>query len=77
MLEGLFKGLEGGHQPNNPSTIFSSYHAIELIESVALQGIKKQMIEDRLPHINSYDVLIQFLTTLAIGEGFFLTKFFH
>ena len=28
------------------------------------------MIEDRLPHINSYDVLIQFLTTLAIGEGF-------
>ena len=62
-----------GHQPNNPSTIyFLPTHAIELIESVALQeGIKKQMIEDRLPHINSYDVLLQFLTTLAVGGGFF------
>ena len=67
-----------GHQPNNPSTIyFLPTHAIELIESVALQeGIKKQMIEDRLPHINSYDVLIQFLTTLAIGEGFFPDEIF-
>ena len=34
------------------------------------------MIEDRLPHINSYDVLIQFLTTLAIGEGFFPKEIF-
>ena len=67
-----------GHKPNNPSTIyFLPTHAIELIESVALQeGIKKQMIEDRLPHINSYDVLIQFLTTLAIGEGFFPDEIF-
>ena len=67
-----------GHQPNNPSTIyFLPTHAIELIESVALQeGIKKQMIEDRLPHINSYDVLLQFLTTLAVGGGFFPDQIF-
>ena len=67
-----------GHQPNNPSTIyFLPTHAIELIESVALQeGIKKQMIEDRLPHINSYDVLLQFLTTLAVGGGFYPDQIF-
>ena len=67
-----------GHKPDNPSTIyFLPTHAIELIESVALQeGIKKQMIEDRLPHINSFDVLIQFLTTLAVGEGFFPDEIF-
>ena len=67
-----------GHQPNNPSTIyFLPTHAIELIESVALQeGIKKQMIEDRLPHINSYDVLLQFSTTLAVGGGFFPDQIF-
>ena len=67
-----------GHQPNSPSTIyFLPTHAIELIESVALQqGIKKQMIEDRLPYINSYDVLIQFLSTLAVGKGFYPNQIF-
>ena len=67
-----------GHQPNNPSKIyFLPTHAIELIESVALQeGIKKQMIEDRIPHINSYDVLLQFLTTLAVGGGFYPDQIF-
>ena len=78
VLEGLFKGLVG--VDTNliiPAHIFSSTHAIELIESVALQeGIKKQMIEDRLPHINSYDVLIQFLTSCN-WRRFFPKKFFH
>jgi len=46
-------------------------HAMELIESVALQnGIQQQQIEDRIPYLNSYDVLIQFLMTLAVGSGF-------
>ena len=61
-----------GHQPKAGSSIyFLPTHAMELIESVALQnGIKTQQIEDRIPYINCYDVLIQFLMTLAVGSGF-------
>ena len=61
-----------GHQPKAGSSIyFLPTHAMELIESVALQkGIKNQQIEDRIPYLNSYDVLIQFLMTLAVGAGF-------
>ena len=61
-----------GHQPKAQSSIyFLPTHAMELIESVALQkGIKNQKIEDRIPYLNSYDVLIQFLMTLAVGAGF-------
>tara|TARA_B100000989_G_scaffold296452_1_gene279731 strand:+ start:1688 stop:4105 length:2418 start_codon:yes stop_codon:yes gene_type:complete len=61
-----------GHQPKAGSSIyFLPTHAMELIESMALQnGIKTQQIEDRIPYINCYDVLIQFLMTLAVGSGF-------
>lgn len=61
-----------GHQPKAGSSIyFLPTHAMELIESVALQnGIKTQQIEDRIPYLNCYDVLIQFLMTLAVGKGF-------
>ena len=61
-----------GHRPKAGSTIhFLPTHAMELIESVALQrGIEQQHIEDRIPFLNSYDVLLQFLMTLAVGKGF-------
>ncbi len=61
-----------GHQPKAKSTIhFLPTHAMELIESVALQkGIAEQQIEDRIPYLNSYDVLLQFMMTLAVGSGF-------
>ena len=61
-----------GHRPKAGSTIhFLPTHAMELIESVALQrGIEEQQIEDRIPFLNAYDVLLQFLMTLAIGSGF-------
>ena len=61
-----------GHRPKAESTIhFLPTHAMELIESVALQrGIENQQIEDRIPYLNSYDVLLQFLMTLAVGSGF-------
>lgn len=62
-----------GHRPKAASTIyFLPTHAMELIEAVALQkGIATQQIEDRTPYINSYDVLLQFLMTLAVGTGFY------
>jgi ATP-dependent Lhr-like helicase len=67
-----------GHRPKAGSTIhFLPTHAMELIESVALQrGIEQQQIEDRIPFLNSYDVLLQFLMTLAVGKGFQPKKLF-
>jgi len=61
-----------GHRPNAKSIIhFLPTHAMELIESVALQkGIATQQLEDRIPFLNSYDVLLQFMMTLAVGSGF-------
>ncbi|MGA1029528.1 MAG: ligase-associated DNA damage response DEXH box helicase [Flavobacteriaceae bacterium] len=61
-----------GHRPQATSTIhFLPTHAMELIESVALQkGIALQQIEDRIPYLNSFDVLLQFMMTLAVGSGF-------
>ena len=67
-----------GHRPKAGSTIhFLPTHAMELIESVALQrGIEEQQIEDRVPFLNSFDVLLQFLMTLAVGSGFHPKKLF-
>ena len=67
-----------GHRPKAGSAIyFLPTHALELIESVALQrGISEQQIEDRTPYLNSYDVLIQFLMTLAVGAGFYPEKIY-
>ncbi len=62
-----------GHSPGKESIIyFLPTHAIELVESAALQkAVKQQIIEDRIPYLNSFDVLVQYLTTLAVSNGFF------
>ena len=61
-----------GHQPGAKSVIhFVPTHAIEMIECAALRSaIDKKELEDRVPHIRSFDVLIQYLMTLAVSEGF-------
>lgn len=61
-----------GHQPGAESTIyFVPTHSLEIIESSALrQAIKENHIEDRTPFFRSFDVLIQYLVTLAVSEGF-------
>ena len=61
-----------GHRPGEPSVIyFLPTHAIELVEALALQkAVKEKTVEERLPYINSFDILVQYLTTLAISEGF-------
>lgn len=61
-----------GHKPGDISKIyFLPTHSLELVESAALkQAIKDQVIESREPMLLCFDVLIQYLCTLAIGEGF-------
>lgn len=61
-----------GHQPGATSTIyFVPTHSLEIIESAALEeAMKKEMVEERFPYYRSFDVLIQYLCTLAVSDGF-------
>ncbi len=69
----LQRAGRSGHRPGEESVIyFLPTHAIELIEASALQqAVKKNAVEDRMPYLNCYDVLLQYLTTLAISDGFY------
>ena len=69
----LQRAGRSGHQPGKESVIyFLPTHAIELIEASALQkAVEKKAVEDRIPYLLSFDVLVQYLTTLAVSNGFF------
>lgn len=68
----LQRAGRSGHQPGATSRIyFLPTHALELIESAAIQeGINNGVVESRKPLERSFDVLVQYLVTLAVGEGF-------
>ena len=74
----LQRAGRSGHRPGKESIIyFLPTHAIELVEASALQqAVKKNAVEDRIPYLNSFDVLIQYLTTLAISDGFYPDELF-
>jgi ATP-dependent Lhr-like helicase len=61
-----------GHRPGVDSKIyFCPTNALELIEAVSLrEGVKENIIEDRPPVAHAFDVLAQWMMTLAVGEGF-------
>ncbi|RXG24517.1 ligase-associated DNA damage response DEXH box helicase [Leeuwenhoekiella aequorea] len=69
----LQRAGRSGHQPGKQSVIyFLPTHAIELIEASALgKAAINQVVEDRIPYLLSFDVLIQYLTTLAVSDGFY------
>ncbi|MDC6350331.1 ligase-associated DNA damage response DEXH box helicase [Zeaxanthinibacter sp. PT1] len=68
-----------GHRPGEESVIyFLPTHALELVEASALKkAVETQTVEDRLPFLYSYDVLLQYLTTLAVSDGFVPGEIFH
>lgn len=68
----LQRAGRSGHSPGKESVIyFLPTHAIELVEASALQrAVKDHTVEDRIPYLNSFDVLIQYLVTLAVSDGF-------
>ncbi|MBO3116819.1 ligase-associated DNA damage response DEXH box helicase [Winogradskyella sp. DF17] len=61
-----------GHSPFERSKIyFVPTHSLELVEVSALkEAIKEKQMESRDPMVLTYDVLVQFMVTLAVGEGF-------
>ncbi|QEC69807.1 ligase-associated DNA damage response DEXH box helicase [Panacibacter ginsenosidivorans] len=68
----LQRAGRSGHRPGDVSKIyFLPTHSLELVEAAALkEAIKDKVIESREPMLLCFDVLIQYLCTLAIGEGF-------
>jgi ATP-dependent Lhr-like helicase len=68
----LQRAGRSGHRPDAVSKIyFLPTHSLELAEAAAIkEAIRENIIESRPPQILCFDVLIQFLHTLAISEGF-------
>ncbi len=75
----LQRAGRSGHRPGATSKIyFLPTNALEIIEASALRtSSEKQEIEQRLPFMRSFDVLIQYLITLAVGDGFFPQQIFN
>lgn len=69
----LQRAGRSGHSPFETSKIYCvPTHSLELIEVAALkEAIKQNVIEPREPQVLCFDVLVQFLMTLAIGDGFY------
>lgn len=68
----LQRAGRSGHSPDAVSKIyFLPTHSLELMEAAALKSaIGENIIESRQPKMLCYDVLIQYLNTLAISDGF-------
>lgn len=75
----LQRAGRSGHQPGKESVIyFLATHAIELVEASALKkAVAETVVEDRTPYLNSWDVLVQYLITLAVSDGFLPTEIFR
>ena len=68
----LQRAGRSGHQPDATSVIyFVPTHALELMESSCMRkAIDEKIMENRDPFIRAFDVLIQYLVSLAVSEGF-------
>lgn len=68
----LQRAGRSGHSPFETSKIyFLPTHSLELVEAAALkEAAQKKIIENRVPLVLAFDVLVQYLVTLAVGEGF-------
>ena len=75
----LQRAGRSGHAPGDISKVyFLPTHSLELVEAAALKtAIDEQVIESRQPMLLCFDVLMQYLCTLAIGEGFQEEKIFE
>lgn len=68
----LQRAGRSGHAPGDVSKIyFLPTHSLELVEAAALKSaVEETFIESREPMVLCFDVLIQYLSTLAISDGF-------
>ncbi|MGB3547083.1 MAG: ligase-associated DNA damage response DEXH box helicase, partial [Saprospiraceae bacterium] len=68
----LQRAGRSGHQPGAESVIhFVPTNTLELIEASALRrAAAANDVESRLPYIRCFDLLVQYLVTLAVSVGF-------
>ncbi len=75
----LQRAGRSGHSPDAVSKIyFLPTHSLELVEAAALKkATEENFIESKPPMLLCYDVLIQYLCTLAVGDGFYPDQVFE
>ena len=75
----LQRAGRSGHQPGAVSRIyFVPTHSLELMEAAGLrEAVRRSIVEERVPYIRSFDVLIQYLLTLAVSDGFQADQIFE
>ncbi len=75
----LQRAGRSGHQPGETSKIyFLPTHSLELVEAAALKSsMLENVIESREPRLLCFDVLIQWLSTLAVSDGFYPEDIFR
>ncbi|PBQ33324.1 DNA ligase-associated DEXH box helicase [Sphingobacteriaceae bacterium] len=68
-----------GHHPGATSKIyFVPTNSLEIIEGSALRyAIESNLVENRIPYVRSFDVLIQYMITLAVSDGFYPEQLYH
>lgn len=61
-----------GHEPGAVSRVyFVPTHSLEIVEAAALKMAYEQgEVESRSPYVLAFDVLIQYMVTIATGDGF-------
>jgi ATP-dependent Lhr-like helicase len=69
----LQRAGRSGHQPGAVSRIyFLPTHSLELVEAAALKAaLTEELVESRMPVLLAYDVLLQYLMTLGVSDGFY------
>ncbi len=75
----LQRAGRSGHSPDAVSKIyFLPTHSLELVEAAALkQAVEENFIESKTPQLLCFDVLIQYLCTIAISDGFLPDEIFE
>jgi ATP-dependent Lhr-like helicase len=75
----LQRAGRSGHSPDAVSKVyFLPTHSLELVEAAALKrAMEENIIESREPMLLCFDVLVQYLCTLAISDGFVPDKIFR
>ncbi|SKB39283.1 ATP-dependent helicase Lhr and Lhr-like helicase [Sphingobacterium nematocida] len=68
----LQRAGRSGHRPFETSYIYYvPTNSLEIIEGDSLKyAVANHIVEQRIPYVRSFDVLLQYLTTLAVGDGF-------
>ncbi|MFZ4262971.1 ligase-associated DNA damage response DEXH box helicase [Sphingobacterium sp. HJSM2_6] len=75
----LQRAGRSGHRPDATSKIYYvPTNSLEIIEGDSLKfAVSNKIVESRIPYIRSFDVLLQYLMTLAVGDGFDADQIFQ